>query len=165
MKKKGFFLIEAIFSVFITLMIVLILQNLVKNLRCSQKIDHRSDEIAFAYVQFDRFLNEKKTITYALPEESNSSQAVFVKEKDDEKTVYHLEKYRQMVRVTTIHTGHMPLILNVRAADFLTKDRLIKIVVEERDKRKSELYFQLDPKPKENRKIDEKKKKQRQRTS
>lgn len=100
-------------------------------------------------MQLNRFINEEKGIkAYTLPKDSNFSKAVFVKtNKKNETTTYYLTLYKDMVRVTTPKGGHMPLLLNVEKADFLTKDRLIKINVMEKDGRKSELYFKFNSRP------------------
>lgn len=41
----------------------------------------------------------------------------------------------------------MPLLLNIENASFVTIDKQVKINITEKDGRKSELYFKLDPKP------------------
>ena len=69
-RTRGFLLAEAIFSVFITVIIVLILQNLMQNLRNAQKIGHKTDEVAYAYVQFDRFLHDDGE-SYTMPDKSH----------------------------------------------------------------------------------------------
>lgn len=149
LKSKGFILAEAMFSVLITLIVVLMLQNLLKTLTLANKAHHKTDDVVFSYVQLNRFINEEKGIkAYTLPKDSNFSKAVFVKtNKKNETTTYYLTLYKDMVRVTTPKGGHMPLLLNVEKADFLTKDRLIKINVMEKDGRKSELYFKFNSRP------------------
>ncbi|WP_186277706.1 competence type IV pilus minor pilin ComGF [Lactobacillus sp. LL6] len=169
MKSKGFTLAETIFSIFISMLVILILQNLLTNLKTVNKSSHRTDDIAFAYVQFNRFLHEDSGVVYALADSSNSFKSKLVKVKGSgkkkiEKT-YILEKYKHMIRSTTDEGGHMPLLLNVQAASFSTKDGQIKITVIEKDKRKSELYFKLDPRPKEKSKKDEENKSQSENTT
>lgn len=153
LKNKGFTIAEVIFSIFVSTLVILILQNLLTNLKTANKSNHRTNDIAFAYVQFNRFLHEDGGIVYTLPKSSNSFKTKFVKvkgsgKKKTEKT-YILEKYKHMIRSTTDEGGHMPLLLNVHYAGFSTKDGQIKITVIEKDNRKSELYFKLDPRPKE----------------
>lgn len=156
LKNRAFTLAEAIFSIFISILVILILQNLLVNLKTANKSSHRTNDIVFTYVQFNRFLQEDSNITYLLPESSNSIRVKFVKEtssgKKKAKTIYVLEKYKDMIRTTTASGGHMPLILNIRDASFATEDRRLKVNVIEKDGRKSELYFQFDPKPKEDEK-------------
>lgn len=149
LKNKGFILVEAMLSVLITLIVVLMLQNLLKTLTLANKAHHKTDDIVFSYVQLNRFINEEKGIkVYTLPKDSNFSKAVFVKTNmKDEETTYNLTLYKDMVRVTTPKGGHMPLLLNVKEADFLTRDKLVKINVTEKDGRKSELYFKFDSRP------------------
>lgn len=160
LKNRAFTLAEAIFSIFISILVILILQNLLLSLKTANNSTHRTDDVVFAYVQFNRFLHEDGGIVYALPKLSTSTKAKLVKrETDDKKKIektYILEKYKDMIRSTTNSGGHMPLLLNVRDADFYVKDEQLKINVVEKDGRRSELYFKLDPKPKEEKKKDEK---------
>ena len=144
--KKGFLLIEAIFSVFITLLIVIALQNLLVSLKTARHLKHPVNEVAFSYIQLNNFLKEHES--YVLPELSNSRKADFSGLKDNNK-VYVLEKYKNMIRVTTNASGHMPLLLNVDQAEFETSKNRIKIFITEEDGRKSELYFKLREKPDE----------------
>lgn len=146
-KRKGFLLIEAVFSIFITFLCVLVLQGLMKNLLNLKKYQSNANEIAFSYVQLEQFFNEKNTITYALPEKSTSFKAVLCREKDGQKKVYIVEQYRHILRMTTVHSGHMPLLLNIKEASFQTRDRLLKIKIEEKDGRESCLYFKLHSQP------------------
>lgn len=156
LKSRAFTLAEAIFSIFISILVILILQNLLVSLKTANNSTHRTDDVVFAYVQFNRFLHEDNGIVYALPKASNSTKAKLIKQTGDgkkkiEKT-YILEKYKDMIRSTTNSGGHMPLLLNVKDADFSVKDEELKITVVEKDDRKSELYFKLDPQPKEEKK-------------
>ena len=89
-KRKGFLLIEAVFSIFITFLCVLVLQGLMKNLLNLKKYQSNANEIAFSYVQLEQFFNEKNTITYALPEKSTSFKAVLCREKDGQKLSLNL---------------------------------------------------------------------------
>ncbi|WP_206487071.1 ComGF family competence protein [Lactobacillus acetotolerans] len=166
LKSRGFLLAEAIFSVFVTLIVVLILQNLLQSLKTANGADHHTDNIVFAYVQFNRFLQDDDTkYVYTLPSSSNFTKAAFVKvKKDGEKKTYNLSLYKNMVRSSTVNGGHMPLLLDVRAANFTTKDKQVKIDVTERDGRKSQLCFKLDPKPKEEKKNDKIKNKEKDST-
>lgn len=164
LKNKAFTLSEAIFSIFISMLVIMILQNLLLNLRTANKSTHRTDDIAFAYVQFNRFLHEDGGVVYAVPESSNSFKARIVKKVGKVEKVYILEKYKHMIRSTTDEGGHMPLLLNVHYAGFSTKDGQIKINVTEDDGRKSELYFKLDPRPKEKAKDEKTKSKTNKKT-
>lgn len=150
LNTKGFILAEAVFAVFVTLLVVLILQNLVKSLTLANKVQHRTDDVVFSYVQLNRFIKEKQNERiYTLPERSNSEKAVFKKSDAQGKdTIYRLTQYKKMLRVTTPEGGHMPLLLNVNKSSFTTANRLLKIKVTEADGRKSELYFKFGSRPK-----------------
>lgn len=149
LKTKGFILAEAVFAVFVTLVVVLILQNLVKSLTLVNKVQHRTDDIVFSYVQLNRFIKEKQNEkVFTLPERSNSEKAVFKKiDAQGKDTIYRLTQYKNMLRVTTPEGGHMPLLLDVKRASFTTNDRMLKIEVTETDGRKSELYFKFNSRP------------------
>jgi len=149
LKTKGFILAEAVFAVFVTFVVVLILQNLVKSLTLANKVQHRTDDIVFSYVQLNRFIKEKQNIkAFTLPERSNSEKAVFKKiDAQGKDTIYRLTQYKNMLRVTTPEGGHMPLLLDVKRSSFTTNDRMLKIEVTETDGRKSELYFKFNSRP------------------
>ena len=154
LKTKGFILAEAVFAVFITLIVVLILQNLLKSLTLANKVQHRTDDIVFSYVQLNRFIKEKQNVkAFTLPERSNSEKAVFKKiDAQGKDTIYRLTQYKNMLRVTTPEGGHMPLLLDVKRSSFTTNDRMLKIEVTETDGRKSELYFKFNSRPIKNEK-------------
>lgn len=151
-RTRGFLLAEAIFSVFITVIIVLILQNLMQNLRNAQKIGHKTDEVAYAYVQFDRFLHDDGE-SYTMPDKSHSSKAVFkhVNSRGKEES-YSLEFYvkngNKMLRTSTSSGGHMPLLVNLKDAKLKTDDEHIEIDLMEKDGRRSVLTFRLNKKAK-----------------
>lgn len=149
-KNKGFLLAEAIFAVFITLLIVLILQVLIKTIMLSDRAEHRTDDIVFAYVQFNHFLtNEDVKAAYIYPKASTSRQAAIEKvTADGQSNIYLITHYKNMIRVTTPEGGHMPLLLNVKKAFFVTQNSQIKIMLTENDGRQSEIYFKLNEKPK-----------------
>lgn len=153
-KSRGFLLAEAIFSVFITAIIVLILQNLLQNLHSAEKLGHKTDEVAFAYVQLDRFLHDD-AISYSAPDKSHAEKAVFTRVTNKgEKSSYALEVYikndKKMLRTTTTVGGHMPLLVDLRKVDLKTNKEWIKINLTEKDGRKSQLIFKMDDKPKKN---------------
>ncbi|MBA1394989.1 competence protein ComGF, partial [Lactobacillus sp. XV13L] len=70
---------EAVFAVFIALLVVLILQGLLKSLTTADKAGHRTDDVVFAYVQFNRFLKNDAAKAYVFPKASNSRQAAIIK--------------------------------------------------------------------------------------
>lgn len=147
-------MIEVIFSTFITLIVVLILQAIIKNLASSQRLVEPTDEVAYAYVQLDRFFHQKGTKFYLDPKRSTSQKAVINAENDKEKTVYLLTKYHDMLRMSTIYSGHMPLLLRVEQAKFKISEDTLKVSVTEKDHRSSELYFHFDLPPKKDAKKD-----------
>ncbi|WEV40522.1 ComGF family competence protein [Lactobacillus sp. ESL0681] len=140
---------EAIFAIFVTLLVVTILQNLLKSVTTADRAGHRTDDIAFAYVQFDRFFHDNETETaYIFEGGSNSRQVGIVKvEKSGQKKTYLLNFYKNMLRMTTPEGGHMPLLLNVKRAIFTHTSKQILIKVTETDNRYSELVFELDKPP------------------
>lgn len=153
-KGKGFLLAEAVFSLLITMLVFLTLKNLLFSLAAANKSQVRQDEVAYAYVQFDRFLrDEDVNRVYAEPEASSPKRAVFVREtlrngKKDKKR-YFLEQYNSMLRLTTESTGHMPLLLKVKQTHFQTRAGQIRIDVTENDGRYSQLVFKLGSKENE----------------
>lgn len=160
LKSNGFLLADAVFAVFVTLLAVVTLQNMLKSMATADKAHHRTDDIVFAYVQFDHFLKEDAKTVYLFPAGTNSRQVAIKKVNQSGKTqVYILASYKDMIRMRTPEGGHMPLLLNVKKASFISKDQQIKINVVEKDGRSSEIYFKLDAKPKatknEKRKNDE----------
>lgn len=159
-KSNGFLLADAVFAVFVTLLTVVTLQNMLKSMTTADKAHHRADDIVFAYVQFDHFLKEDAKTVYLFPAGTNSRQVAIKKVSQRGKTqVYILASYKDMIRMRTPEGGHMPLLLNVKKASFISKDQQTKISVVEKDGRSSEIYFKLDAKPKttknEKRKNDE----------
>ena len=165
MKSKGFLLAEAVFSIFITMIVILILRNLLMNLRTANHVKHQSDELAYAYVQLDKFLHDGDVV-YTLPELTSYKKAAFRKKDGKDSNIYVITQYESMIRIRTPSAGHMPLLLNVEDAKFHTDEDQIKIDIKEKDGRKSELVFKFDQK--ESDYEDEKKKSkkdERQRTA
>ncbi|WP_158592476.1 MULTISPECIES: ComGF family competence protein [unclassified Lactobacillus] len=154
-------LAEAVFSVIVTLLVVLTLQNLIKTVTVSNRMFHKTDDVVFAYVQLNRFLHEDKVkAAYTLPEISNSRQGAFVKvDEDGQKKTYLVSQYKNMIRVTTSEGGHMPLLLNIKRANFHTKDCLMEIHITEKDNRNSDLIFKFGAQPKKREKNEFSKKK------
>lgn len=147
-KSKGFFLAEAVFSVVITMLVFLTLKDLLFSLQTANQSQIRSNELAYAYVQLNRFLHDKEVEqTYTEPELSNSKQAVFEREATINgkkvKKRYFLQQYGSMIRLTTRSAGHMPLLLNVKQAEFKTKPGRIAVGLYEKDGRYSKLVFKL----------------------
>lgn len=146
---RGFLLAEAVFSIFITLIVVLTLQGLLKNLKIADEEEHQVDEMAYTYIQFNSFLHNNDGKKYYLDNKYTDFKKAVIRqyERKNEQKTYRIEQYKKMIRVTTIKGGHMPLVLNVDRAKFFAKGNLLKIIITEKDGRVSELYFKLDPKP------------------
>lgn len=161
-KSQGFLLAEAVFSVFVTLIVVLILQGLLRNLKLVDEAKNEADEIAYNYVQFNNFLHGDKNKKFYIDLERSDFQRIAINQyREGEKDVqkrYILQRYKSMIRVTTDKGGHMPLILDVKKSKFCVEDKTLKIVVTEKDNRTSELFFKLDSKPEKEDRDDKKKK-------
>ncbi|WP_277151822.1 ComGF family competence protein [Lactobacillus sp. ESL0701] len=149
LKNKGFMLAEVMFAVFVTLLVVLMLQNLLKSMTLANKAEHHTDDVVFSYVQLNRFLHDDHTkLAYIDVANSTSKKAKIVKiDQDNSETTYLLTFYKNMIRATTVEGGHMPLLLNISQANFITHPGQLKINVTEDDGRKSELYFKLARQP------------------
>ncbi|WEV39215.1 ComGF family competence protein [Lactobacillus sp. ESL0680] len=160
LKNRGFMLAEAMFAVLITLLVVLMLQNLLKNMTLANKAEHRTDDVVFSYVQFNRFLHDRHTkLAYVDVANSTSKKAQIVKvDQDNNETIYLLTFYKNMIRATTPEGGHMPLLLNVSQSNFVTRSGQLRINVTEDDGRKSELYFKLAKQPEKKAKNEQTKK-------
>lgn len=160
LRNKGFMLSEAMFAVFITLLVVLMLQNLLKSMTLANKAEHHTDDVVFSYVQFNRFLHDGNTkLAYVDAAASTAKKAKIVKvDQDNNENIYWLTFYKNMIRATTFEGGHMPLLLNVSKAKFVTQSQQLKIVVTEDDGRQSELYFKLAKQPEKKAKNEQAKK-------
>lgn len=164
-------LAEALFSLFVTILVLFILQNLLMSIkRANLNQNHHVNEVAYAYVQLNRFMHDKNTkLVYPWKDIADSRKTYFTKvNKNNDEETYMIEYYLQKRTIKISkgsekgHAGYMPLIFNIRKADFeTTKDQII-IHVTEYDKGKSDLVFQLDEKPRE-RDADEKEKKENKR--
>lgn len=148
LKSRGFMLAEAMFSLFITMMVLLILQNLLLSIKkANLNQNQHVNEVAYAYVQLENFVHAEKIKTaYPLPKLATSNSASFkCIDRKGEETTYRIEYYRKnILKVSGAGKGYMPLLFNVKDADFkTTKDKII-IRVNERNKGKSDLVFQLD---------------------
>lgn len=161
-KIKGFLLAEAVFSIFVTILVISILQGLLKSIQTCNEQAHQADEIAYSYVQLRRFLNDGNSkIVYTEPNDSQNKVVLIKVLKNGSKETnkrYVLQKYGSMIRSTTPEGGHMPLILNVKRAIFNTADGNFRITVVEKDNRKSDLVFKVDKRPIKKNKNDRKNK-------
>lgn len=148
LKSKGFMLAEAMFSLFITMMALLILQNLLLSIR-KANLDQSQhvNEVAYAYVQLENFMRaEKIRAVYPVTRLATRSCAYFkcVDQEDDE-TTYRIEHYKKdVLKVSSSGKGYMPLLFNIEDAKFKTTKDSIIIRVTEKNKGKSDLVFKLD---------------------
>lgn len=148
-RNKGFLLAEAMFSVFVTILVVMILQNLLLSMKIANR-QQKTNDLAYAYVQLNRFLHDDAP-AYPVLEKSNSKRTVFYKNIKENgkisKKQYVIEHYDSMIRMTTLSSGHMPLLLHVKDAQFSTKADRITIDIQEDDGRFSQLVFKLEKEP------------------
>lgn len=72
-------LAEAMFSLFITMMVLLILQNLLLSIKkANLNQNQHVNEVAYAYVQLENFMHAEKIKTvYPLPKLATSNSASF----------------------------------------------------------------------------------------
>lgn len=149
---SGFLLLDAIFSVVITILCVFTLKCTLNLLKNANKIDHHTDEVVFSYVQFNNWLNNSEYV-YTRPKINSNPLVTFdrkpKKDTADEyvEKLYDLELYQNMIRLTTEQGGHMPLLLHVRKADFATSDTQIKVDLVESDRRRTQWFFKTDKRP------------------
>lgn len=161
--NSGFTLAEAIFSLFVTILVLSILQNLLFSIKKANLSENQHiNNVAYAYVQLDRFMHEDAKIVYPVEIDANKNRAAFTKvNKNKQKETYYIEYYspKHVLKVSKVQEsggGFMPLVFNIKKANFMTKTDQIHIEVFEENKGKSDLVFQLDERPK-----DEKNKKQK----
>lgn len=65
LKSRGFMLAEAMFSLFITMMVLLILQNLLLSIKkANLNQNQHVNEVAYAYVQLENFMHAEKLRRY-----------------------------------------------------------------------------------------------------
>lgn len=171
LKTKGLMLVEALFSLFMTILVLFILQNLLTSIkRANLNQNHHMNEVAYAYVQLNRFMRDKNTkLVYPWKDIADSRKTYFTKvNKNNDEETYMIEYYlrRHTIKVSKGtekgHGGYMPLIFNIKKAKFETTKNQIIIHINEYDKGESDLVFQLDEKPRE-RDADEKEEKKNKR--
>lgn len=166
LKTNGFLLAEAIFSLVIVILILTILQNIlfsIKKINMSE--NNQVNDLAYAYVQLNNFMHAKDTRTvYPVKDNHDDKSATFTRiDNNKNEETYNIEYYlkKKVLKVSKVGTkstgGYMPLIFNIRDAKFETKKDKIIIHIDEYNKGKSDLVFQLDEKVDE--KEDVKKKK------
>lgn len=164
LKTKGFVLAEAIFSLFVTMLVLFILQNLLLSVKKANLSENQHmNEVAYAYVQLDRYMHDEDTkMVYPLVNEGKAKSATFVKvNKDKSEVEYKIEYYlsKRVLKVSkSSGGGYMPLIFNVQSAKFITRKDKISIRINEYNKGESDLVFQLDEEPDEDRNVRKNKK-------
>ena len=164
LKTKGFMLAEAIFSLFVTMLVLFILQNLLLSVKKANLSENQHiNEVAYAYVQLDQYLHDEDTkMVYPLVNEGKGRSATFVKvNKDKSEIEYKIEYYlpKHVIKVSKSDGGgYMPLIFNVQSAKFITRKDKIIIRINEYNKGESDLVFQLDEEPDEDRNVKRNKK-------
>lgn len=147
-KLLGFSVAEAILALLITALCVEMLIGILGCLKNANKKRDPINEIAFSYIQLEKFLKEQGHVE--VDTASSNSREIILKKKTGEKNkrpefkIYSLEKYDDMIRMTGYQRGHMPLLLNIRSASFKYGEDFFELQVTEKDKRKSNLRFKTD---------------------
>ncbi|WP_258381412.1 ComGF family competence protein [Lactobacillus helveticus] len=152
LKTKGFMLTEVIFSLFITILVLSILQNLLLSIKKANMNENQHvNDVAYAYVQLNNFMHAENTKNvYPITKDAKSNRTTFVRvDKNGEEEMYAIEYYlkNHVLKVSKAGAdrgGYMPLIFNIKSAHFATKKDQIIIHVVEKDKKKSDLVFKLD---------------------
>ena len=117
LKTKGFVLAEAIFSLFVTMLVLFILQNLLLSVKKANLSENQHmNEVAYAYVQLDRYMYDEDTkMVYPLVNEGKAKSATFVKvNKDKSEVEYKIEYYlsKRVLKVSKSNGGgYMPNLL------------------------------------------------------
>lgn len=160
-KVKGFTIAETMLALLITLMCFGILQNTLGIIKKSERLKDPVNEVAYSYVQLDRFLKKEDHIEI-YPDSSNPKKIVLrklVSKKENGEPVfenYVIEGYKNMIRLRGIEGGHVPLLLNVKTCEFAYDDDEFTIQVDEEKGGRSELVFKVDKPLKINKKKIEK---------
>lgn len=107
LKTKGFVLAEAIFSLFVTMLVLFILQNLLLSVKKANLSENQHmNEVAYAYVQLDRYMYDEDTkMVYPLVNEGKAKSATFVKvNKDKSEVEYKIEYYlsKRVLKVSNL---------------------------------------------------------------
>lgn len=160
-KIKGFTIAETMLAMLITLMCFGTLQNTLGIIKKSERLKDPINEIAYSYVQLDKFLKREDHIEI-YPVSSNIKKIVLRKLVSKEKNGkpvfenYVIEGYKNMIRLRGLEGGHVPLLLNVRSCEFSYNDDEFTIQVDEEKGGRSELVFKVDKPLKINKKEIEK---------
>ncbi|MDO4912090.1 MAG: competence type IV pilus minor pilin ComGF [Lactobacillus sp.] len=137
MKIKGFTLIETVIALMISALTVMILQATLLNLKSIKQSKLDCNDIAFAYVQLDKFLHNrevKRCIFY--PKKSDQSHAVFKLERTDGDIEFDLYQVNGKL---ALKPGHIPLLVNVKSTSFAMTKELLTITVVDQNNLKSEI--------------------------
>lgn len=147
-KNNGFTLVETMMALVVTVMVLNIFTHSLMTLRTVNRLHHRINAVAFAQVQFERYLTQRDTLErYTCPEDADTQHAVFFRKYYDnqdhvKQQKFKLELVKRTLRMTTLSDGgYMPLLLGVSKARFKTTKQYILITLTETDGRTSELFF------------------------
>lgn len=147
-KIKGFTIAEAMLALLIILMCFGILQNTLGIIKKSEHLKDPINEVAYSYVQLDKFLKGEKHIEI-YPASSNTKKIVLrklISKRENGELIfknYIIEGYKDMIRLRGIEGGHVPLLLNLKSYKFSYDEDEFTIQVEEKDG-ESELVFKVD---------------------
>lgn len=172
-KLKAFTIAEAMLAILMTIICIEILQGCLGIVKKSEQLKEPTNEVVYSYVQLNEFLQEKKHVEIS-PDNSGVVRLtlkILISDKDKpEFEIYHLERYKRMIRLTGSEGGHIPLLFNVRDCRFTFDKDEFTIQVTEDNGKHSELAFKVDeplkiPNEKEKTKKDEANKKSKKEKS
>ncbi|WP_310652154.1 competence type IV pilus minor pilin ComGF [Lactobacillus jensenii] len=145
---KGFLLVEAIISIAITLLCLMMLTNLLGLFKQYRQVEHYGNELVLSYVQLNNFIETSDYIEID-QKESNSKKVIFKREEAGKVTNYVLEYYnKSMLRLTASQGGHIPLLMKVKQSDFDIDGQKLKVRITEWKNGESECFFDLSSKNK-----------------
>lgn len=147
-KFSAFSLAEAMFALLITILCIELLMGALGVVKTANKSREPVNELAFAYVQLERFMAEYEH--WEIDLQQSTSKKVVLKaliEKKDDKPIfktYNIVKHKNMIRMSGAQGGHMPLLLGVQQVDFDYQENFFVMNIVGTDKRKSNLIFKTD---------------------
>lgn len=145
---KGFLLVEAIISIAITLLCLMMLTNLLGLFKQYRQVEHYGNELVLSCVQLNNFIETSDYIEID-QKESNSKKVIFKREEAGKVTNYVLEYYnKSMLRLTASQGGHIPLLMKVKQSDFDIDGQKLKVRITEWKNGESEWFFDLSSKNK-----------------
>lgn len=148
-KLKAFTIAEAMLAILITIICIEVLQGTLGIIKKSEQFKDPTNEVVYSYVQLNEFFKEKGHVEID-PDNSGLTRLTLKVLKSDknkdkpEFEIYHLEKYKRMVRLIGSEGGHIPLLFDVRSCRFTFDKDEFTIRVVETDGKASELAFKVN---------------------